>query len=247
MSEYGSMDVAIAGLLYGVKNDVESAIAQEGIAFGAPVFGKVGEFNKAYAAHKDKGTVTLDADLVASNVITTTINGTAVATTYATSHAATMTAHIAAINANTTLAAAGISAAAGSSTRIVVVSGPVNADLTVTSAVTLGATQAGVTVVYGTNCKFLGIAVFIQTGGKDYGAGTSGWKQYDSINILRDGKAWVPAESTVSDKEAAYAVIGGTGTLGKFTDVATNNYDIGGYFRSNLSGGLAVLEVRGIK
>ena len=98
MAAYGTPDVAIAGELYGMKADVDSAIAQEDIAFGSPVFGPVGVENKAYGPHKDKATETLDADLVASNVLTTTINGTAVASTYATSHAATMTAHIAAIN-----------------------------------------------------------------------------------------------------------------------------------------------------
>lgn len=248
MGAYGTPDVAIAGLLYGLKNDVESAIAQENIAFGAPVFGPVGVFNKAYGPHKDKATLTLSADLIADNVYTITINGTSVAGTYASSHAATMTALIAAINADTTLVAAGISAAAGSTNRIIVISAPAGVDLTVTGAVTAGNTQATVAIVYGTNLKFLGVAVFVQTGGATYGAGTSGWKQYDSINILRDGKIWVLAESTVADKDAAYvSAVGGAGTLGKFTDVSTNNYDIGGYFRSNVSGGLAVLEVRGIK
>ena len=247
MAAYGSPDVAIAGLLYGEKNDVESAIAQEAIAFGAPAFGKVGDFNKAYALHKDKVTETLSADLVTSNVLTTTINGTAIASTFATDHATTMTAHIALINANVTLAAAGITAAAGSSNRIIVISGPAGADLAVTGAVTAGGSQATVTIVYGTNLVFLGVSVFVQTGGRDYGAGTSGWKQYDSVNILRNGKIWVLGESTVSANKAAYATLGGSGTVGKFSDVATSNYDIGGYFRSNLNGGLAVLEVRGIK
>jgi len=248
MSAYGTPDVAIAGLLYGLKNDVESAIAQENIAFGAPVFGPVGVFNKAYGPHKDKATLTLSADLITSNVYTVVINGVTVDETFATDHATTMTALIAAINADTTLAAAGISAAAGSTNRVIVISAPAGVDLTVTGAVTAGATQATVAIVYGTNLKFLGVAVFVQTGGVTYGAGTSGWKQYDSINILRDGKIWVLAESTVADKDAAYvSAVGGAGTLGKFTDVSTNNYDIGGYFRSNVSGGLAVLEVRGIK
>jgi len=248
MAAYGTPDVAIAGLLIGADNDVESAIAQEDIAFGAPVYGPVGVFNKAYNAHKDKVTVTLSADLVTSNVITTVINGTSVATTFATDHATTMTTHIAAIVANSTLATAGISAAAGATNRAIIISGPAGVDIaTVTCVVTLGASQATSTIVFGTNLLCLGVAVFIQTGGKDFGAGTSGWKNKDSINILRTGMIWVPAESTVSDKKAAYAVIGGTGTIGKFTNIATNNYDIGGYFRSNLSGGLAVLEVRGIK
>jgi hypothetical protein len=84
-------------------------------------------------------------------------------------------------------------------------------------------------------------------GGKDYGAGTACWKEGTSVSILREGRAWVPVESTVADKDPAYAVTVGAGTIGKFTDVSTSNYDIGGFFRSNVSGGLALLEVRGMK
>ena len=173
MGAYGAPDVAIAGMVEGFHNDVESAIAKEDIDFGSPVFGFVGSENKCYGPHKDKATVTLNADLVASNVYTVTINGTAEAETYATSHAATMTALIAGINANVTLAALGITAAAGSTNRIIVISAPAGLDLTVTGAVTLGATQAGETVVYGTNGKFLGIAAFVQIGGKDYNTNTA--------------------------------------------------------------------------
>ncbi len=248
MGAYGAPDVAIAGMVEGYHNDFESAIAKEDIDFGSPVFGFVGSENKCYGPHLDKATVTLDADLIASNVYTVTINGTDVDETFATSHAATMTALIAAINADTTLAGLGISAAAGSSNRVIVVSAPAGLDLTVTGAVTLGASQASVAVVYGTNGKFLGVAAFVQNGGKDFGAGTACWKNGMSVSILRDGRLYVPAESTVADKDPAYVSgLGGAGTLGKFTDVATNNYDIGGFFRSNVSSGLALLEVRGMK
>lgn len=248
MGAYGAPDVAIAGMVEGFHNDFESAIAKEDIDFGSPVFGFVGSENKCYAPHKDKATVTLSADLVASNVYTVTINGTAVAETFDTDHATTMTALIAAIKADTTLAALGISAAAGSTNRIIVVSAPAGFDLTVTGAVTLGTTQATVAIVYGTNGKFLGVAAFVQNGGKDFGAGTACWKNGMSVSILRDGRLYVPAESTVADKDPAYVSgLGGVGTLGKFTDVATNNYDIGGFFRSNVSSGLALLEVRGMK
>jgi len=248
MGAYGAPDVAIAGMVEGFHNDFESAIAKEDIDFGSPVFGFVGSENKCYAPHKDKATATLSADLVTSNVYTVTINGTAVAETFDTDHATTMTALIAAINADTTLAGLGISAAAGSSNRVIVISAPAGLDLTVTGAVTLGATQANVAVVHGTNGKFLGVAAFVQNGGKDFGAGTACWKNGMSVSILRDGRVWVPAESTVADKDPAYVSgLGGAGTLGKFTDVATNNYDIGGFFRSNVSSGLALLEVRGMK
>ena len=248
MAAYGTPDVAIAGLLYGMKADVDSAISQEDIAFGSPVFGPVGVENKAYGPHKDKATETLSADLVASNVLTTTINGIAVASTFATDHATTMTAHIAAINAKTELAALGITAAAGSSNRVVVISAPAGVDLTVSGAVTLGGTQATVAIVYGTSLKFLGVAPFIQIGGKNFGAGTSKWEALQAVNIVKQGMLWVQVESTVNDKDPAYVSgVGGAGTLGKFTDVSTNNYDIGAFFRSNVSGGLALLEVRGMK
>lgn len=247
MGAYGNPDVAIAGMVEGYHNDFESAIAKEDIDFGSPVYGVVGVENQCYGPHKDKATVTLDADLVASNVYTVTINGTAVAGTYSGSHAATMTALIAAINADVTLAGLGISAAAGSTNRIIVVSAPAGLDLTVTGVVTLGTGQAGVTVVYGTNNKFLGVAAFVQIGGKDFGAGTACWKEGMSVSILRDGRLWVLAESTVADKDPAYVVLGGSGTLGNFTDVSTNNYDIGGFFRANVTSGLALLEVRGMK
>lgn len=248
MGAYGAPDVAIAGMVEGFHNDFESAIAKEDINFGSPVFGFVGSENKCYGPHLDKATVTLSADLVTSNVYTVTINGTAVAGTFDTDHATTMTALIAAIKADTTLAALGISAAAGSSNRVIVVSAPAGLDLTVTGAVTLGASQASVAVVYGTNGKFLGVAAFVQNGGKDFGAGTACWKNGMSVSILRDGRLYVPAESTVADKDPAYVSgLGGAGTLGKFTDVSTNNYDIGGFFRSNVSSGLALLEVRGMK
>ena len=211
MAAYGTPDVAIAGLLYGEKHDVDSAIAKEDIAFGSPVFGPVGVENVAYGPHKDKATETLSADLVASNVLTTTINGIAVASTFATDHATTMTAHIAAINAKTELAALGITAAAGSSNRVVVISAPAGVDLTVSGAVTLGASQATVTIVYGTNLKFLGVAPFIQIGGKSFGAGTSKWEALQAVNIVKAGMLWVRAESTVADKDPAY--VSGVGGL----------------------------------
>ena len=247
MGAYGNPDAAIAGMIVGVPNDVESAIAKEDIAYGSPVYGPVGVENAAYGPHKDKATTLLSADLVTSNVITTVINSISVASTFATDHATTMTAHIAAINAKAELIALGITAVAGATNRGIAISAPAGLDLVVTQAVTLGGSQATATITYGTNLKFLGAAAFVQNGGKDWGAGTAKWKTGMSVNIVADGTLWVPVESTVADKDPAYAVIGGTGTLGKFNDVSTNNYDIGSFFRSNVNNGLAILEVRGLK
>jgi len=248
MGAYGAPDVAIAGMVEGYHNDFESAIAKEDIDFGSPVFGFVGSENKCYGPHLEIATVSLSADLVASDTLAIVIDGVTVDETFATTHAAAMTALIAAINADTTLAAAGIVAAAGGTNKVVVITAPVGSDPVVTASVTsAGSGTAVTTVAMSTAGKFLGVAAFVQMGGKDYGAGTACWKEGTSVSILREGRAWVPAESTVADKDPAYAVTVGAGTIGKFTDVSTSNYDIGGFFRSNVSGGLALLEVRGMK
>ena len=247
MGAYGAPDAAIAGLIVGIPNAVESAIAKEIIPFGAPVFGMVGVENKAYNYHTEIATVSLNADLAADDTLAITVNGTLFDVTFATTHAAAITAMIAEINASTAMDALGISAAAGDA-REVIVNGPADLTLVVTSAVTsTGSGTADASVVLSSARKFLGAAAFVQTGGKTWGAGTSAWQIGMSVNIVADGTLWVPVESTVADKDPAYAVSLGAGTLGKFTDVSTSNYDIGGYFRSNVDNGLAILEVRGLK
>lgn len=93
-----------------------------------------------YAGKKQVQTITLDADLITANVITTTVDGTSVASTFATDHDTTMTAHsalIAAIN--------GVSGAS-SAARIITVTSDFDTELTITSVVTLGASQAGIVV-----------------------------------------------------------------------------------------------------
>lgn len=246
MAEYGKPEIAIPGLLFGSNHEFDSAIANEDIQFGAPVFGFVGEEGIAYSPKINKASTALDGDLVTANVLTTTINTNEVATTFVTDHAATMTAHIAAINADNALIALGVVAKADGA-RGIIITAPASVTLSVTQAVTLGDSQAKATVTAGTTGKFLGVATYVATGSRFYGAGNACYEKGSSVSICKRGELWVKAESTVSDKEAAYAVTVGVGTIGGFTDVATNNYDIGGYFRSNVTDGLARLEVRGLK
>jgi len=248
MGAYGNMSdtPGIAGLVVGMNpRVVESGKAQEIIAFGAPVMGFQNVEDKVYNIHDDLVTETLDADLVASNVLTTTINGIAIATTYATSHAATMTAHIAAINASAPLIALGISAEAGSTNRIILIKTK-GLDLVVTGAVTAGASQANVAIVTSTWGKFLGVAMFTQIADRLTGAGTAAYQVQDLVNIVAEGVIWVPATGTVQDKQAAYAVIADGATQGKFLSTAGTNYNVGGYFRSGATNNLAMLEVRGL-
>ena len=90
-----------------------------------------------------KYTITLDADLVASNVITGYVGGSQVQRTYATSHAATMTAYAADI-----AALAGVKSASVTSARVITVyaKDQVSGLSVVGFAVTAGASQAGVVV-----------------------------------------------------------------------------------------------------
>lgn len=245
MGAYGNMDAAIAGLQHGLDPRIESGEAQETINFGSPVFGYQNVPGKVWGAHRDKATVSLDADLVTANVYTVTINGKAIAYTFSGTHAASMTALIAAINADTDMIAAGITAVAGTTNRDIVIK-RLGGDLTVTGAVTLGASQANVSVVYGNWGKFLGVAAFHQTSHGALNAGSEAYVQYDSVNILAEGLIWVPVSVAVEDKQAAYVITEVT-NQGKFTNSSTLTMDVGGYFRSGRQNNLAVLEVRGLK
>ncbi len=90
-----------------------------------------------------KYTITLDADLVTANVITGYVGGTAVTYTFASTHAASMTAYAALIAAMT-----GVKSASVTSARVITVypTDQVSGISVVGFAVTLGASQAGVVV-----------------------------------------------------------------------------------------------------
>jgi hypothetical protein len=251
MDLYGDLgNVAFAGSMTGLEifnHKIESGLAQEKIAFGAPVFGFVGEEEKIYNVHQDLATLVLSTALIAANVLTVTINGVKIEKTFATSSATTIAALITAINASAELEALGnIKAVVGADALSILLKAQ-GLDLTVTAAVTLGDTQATVTITYGTWAKFLGIATFNQRGGKEIGPGESCYASGDMVNILSEGHVWVLAADTVSDKDPAHIIYAAGSTQKTFTDVAEGTYDAGAYFRSNYSNGLAILEVRGMK
>lgn len=110
-----------------------------------------------------KFTITLDADLVASNVITGYVGGTQVQRTFASTHAATMTAYAADI-----AALAGVKSASVTSARVITVypTDQVAGLAIVGFAVTAGASQAGVVVAQVDNRVYPGQPVEIITGGK---------------------------------------------------------------------------------
>lgn len=85
-------------------------------------------------------TTLLDGDLVADNLITTTVNSVPIATAFVTTHEATMTAHIAAISAGTSCTAV------ANGTKGITITAPAGVNLVVTQAVTLGESRAEATV-----------------------------------------------------------------------------------------------------
>lgn len=253
MAAYGKPSAAIAGLLYGAKADVESGIAKENIGFGQPCFGFADVPDEMYLYHVESAKIVLDTALTATDTITTTIKGTSIATEFGTDNATTMAAHVAAINTSTALSAYGVVAVldtADSNKLTILLSVPKSLDIgTVTCVVAGDGTDPAATITYATARKFMGVAVFVQNGSKTMGAGNACWEAGSYMNVLSKGKIYVPAVSTVDEKDAAYVVTSGA-TQNQFTDDSNSNanYDIGGYFRSSVdSDGLAVLEVRGMK
>lgn len=246
MAAYGNTDFGIAGSIWGREaSGIDTRLAAESIGFGVPLFVYPGDATKVYAPHQDTATLTLAGDLVGSNVITTTINGTAIATTYVTSSAATVTAHIAAINANDTMIALGITATAGSTALKIVING-VGKDITSTAVVTLGDGQVASVTVYTSAAKFAGVSVashrsFVDSAGV-YPIG-------DAVNVMYNGRILVavPSGATLYANKLAYTPLLNTGTdWKKFTNTSTD-YDTGCVFMTNPLNGLAVLEVRGLK
>lgn len=71
------------------------------------------------------------------------------------------------------------------------------------------------------------------------------YNQYDTVNVLRKGKAWVEVSATVATDQPAYVDV----ATGKFTATAGGNLATNGVFRSSrtYSGGavrnIAIVEI----
>lgn len=261
MPEYGNIDQALAGLQVGMMARVDSAIAQEDIDFGEPVMGYSEDDGNCYAIHRDCAVVTITAALVAQDTLAITINGIVKSATYASSSDATMLALKNAINADADIAALGvggvIASLTGTSTYRTITLKTKGVDLTVTTEDTKGGQGTfASSVAYSCWAKFLGIALFAQRGGRDYGAagsigadGTSGYKQYDAVNIMNFGRVWVKVVHADSIKayDAAYAIYVPT-NQGKCTNSSSSTFNLNSVFiTSENTQYLAILEVRSVQ
>lgn len=98
--------------------------------------------------------------------------------------------------------------------------------------------------------NFFGIAIVSQ---RSFDDAQGDYPAYDTINVMTRGKVWVPTVSGVSAiaNKPAYVgnVIATTAAYEKWTDSNSATYDAGCFFRTNADGvgGLAVIEVRGVK
>jgi hypothetical protein len=243
---YGDMPKAIAGAKYGLHDETETFVAGEKIYPGDPCFGMVGEGSKCYGAHVSAVSLTASADLVAGNQIAVTINGIALAVIdFINSHPETMQAIVQSISLNEAVSALGITAfLVDGAPRSIYLESP-GVPITASAVVTGGASQATFASASYTSMKFVGVARHQEL---SYKEGTGFYPEGQPVNVMSRGKIWVPVaeDATPVDKEPAYIIISGN-DAGKFTDVAGGNYDCGCIFRSKNEGGLALIEVRGLK
>lgn len=227
MAAYGNIESALKGQLVGMDYRCDTRIAGKDADFGGAAFVYAGDSEKVYPYLLDKILLTFSADFVASNVIAVSVNGVAAASvTFATNHATTFAAVIAAIDA-----LEGVSAVAGTGRQIyITVEGET---AVVTASVTGGSSQASSTQVASCSATIFGVFPRTQKLEGKYLA-------VENANVLRDGEIWVLTADAVQANVAAYLVA----ATGVWTDEASGNVATGFTFRSSTSGaGLARVEV----
>lgn len=221
--------VAQIGQFVDTRNrNVESYAAAEIIPFGRMVAksNDPAKPNSVRLPRRTIGSITLSADLVASNKFNGTVNGVAMAeVTYATSHDATMDAIIEALEDVSTVKRAALGDEDGDNRTILVEVTDTNVALT-SFAVTAGGSQATVTTAMsGASEQLVGVSIFSHTK-ENTGAGDSAYAEGDAVGVLTQGSIWVPTvdvpdlnpmvSSSAFNPRLANVVIGGD-DAGKFT------------------------------
>lgn len=233
MTAYGNIDSYIAGLPYGLIQDVINRTASETIAFGTPVFGYKGDSSSLYGFKKDTAKMVYSGDFVTSNSVAVTIDGTALtATVFATDHLTTINAIITKINALSGCEA--VLDSADTNNRTILVRKKGIASFTVASTVTLGAGQATMSATYGSGQVFLGFALFTQKLGGNYVA-------TEEVSVLREGGIVVTAATGAKAHGPVYLTSAGVPT----STISGNQLLDGVFFNTNEadSSGFASVEI----
>lgn len=238
MAAYGNMTEAVLGMKAdpGFNSRVESRVAKAAINFGYPVFGYIGDSQNCSELIVDTSKIVYSADFVASDDIDVTVNGTAITTvSYATSHLATITAVVAAIDA-----ISGVEAKLDTSdtnNRTILIRTQWAANTTSTTVTSGGDGTATGTVTYFTDQIFLGFALK-----NDSLVTTVGYVAYDMVSVLNTGVVYAYTSKAVSANDGAYALT----ASGALTDSSTSSISINSIFRSTATvAGIVQVEAKG--
>lgn len=205
--------------------NIKTRNAEQAIGFGKAVVKGVTGGTDVKNIFKSKASITYDINFEASNSITFTVNGVSITpVVYATSHAATFAALIAAIDA-----LSGVSAVAGTGREILVTVDAAAANITVASVVTGGTNQAVGTIVYTSVDVFEGIAALrhgqpVTVGGSDQ------YEINDVVNVLTKGVIWVQVVATVAYGDSVYVYNdkSNSANQGQFTNSSSGNLAVSG-------------------
>lgn len=237
MPAYGNIDRAIPGLVaeeLQTKKSIRTRSAKQEIEFGAPVMGYLGDEVSGYNYALDMNTIVWDADFVTSNSILVTVNGvSAGAVVFATDHDTTMGLVLAAVTALTitdsVLGTVQVDASldAGDANNRTLFIRAKGLEVTVTEAVTLGATQATGTITAQTDQVFIGISVY--TAKNVSSANNAKYFVNDTVNVMETGIIWAYVNSPVVADAVAYLDNAGS-DKGRF---AAAGDAVGAFFRDN--------------
>ncbi len=241
---FGDMTEKFRGMMYGLKNNIETWRAAEIIDFGDPVFGYTGDNLNCYKAKQDISTIVWDADFVTDNTITVTINGDSISEDFDTDHATTIGNVKDAINSNWDGITAELTDSSGDNRTIKITWHGHNLD--VSESVTGGASQAGSTITYDNDQVFLGVAIYSAATVTKDSEGV--YDANSTVNVMTEGKVYIEVKETVNSNTSAYVVTTDNDYQGKFS-ATSSDYTTGCYYRSSASsnGDLALIEVRGMK
>lgn len=221
------LDVAKVGQIATLEDyNIKTRNAQQALKFGrAVVVGSTPGLD-GKNIFKSKASITYSADFISGNSIPMTVNGVAITPiVFATSHAATFAALIAAIDA-----LSGVSAVAGTGREILITIDGAVSNITLSNyTVTGGISQPNTTIVYSSVDVFEGVAV-LRHGQPTTIGGDDKYEINDALNVLTKGVVWVEVVATVAYGDAVYVQNDTTYTdnQGQFTNVSSGNLAVSG-------------------
>jgi hypothetical protein len=202
-------------------SNIKTRNAEQAIEFGRAVVKGITGGVDVKNIFKSKASLTFDANFVTGNTIDLNVNGVAISqVTFATSHAATFAAVIAAIDALT-----GISAVAGTGREILITVDNAASNITISDVVVAGgASQAGSTTVYSSVDTFEGIAA-LRHGQPTTIGGDDKYQINDAVNVLTKGVIFVEVVATVAYGDSVYVYNdkSNESNQGQFTNASSGN------------------------